>query len=262
MTEIELNAEKLAKEDNTINVEMSPDEIWFLKNFVKKHNPKKIVEIGVSAGGNTVNLLHWKDKNSKLFSIDIATQWYRDNTKLSGYMADELNLEKNWKIFRGYDYLDVYEEIGKDIDLIIIDTVHSMPGEFLTFLVALPQLKDGCIVVLHDIHLNMLKFSRNDFGPFANAAYCTGLLFAGVSSNQKWSLKSDLISNIGAFIVDKHTRDNIKDIFHILCSAWYYFPNELYLEDYLKFIQKNYPTECYNLFKTCLKSQSNYFSQK
>ena len=45
-----------------------------------------------------------------------------------------------------------------DIDFIIIDTVHFMPGEFLTFLTALPQLKDGCIVVLHDIHLNMVGF--------------------------------------------------------------------------------------------------------
>ena len=37
MVEIELTSEGLNKEDNTINVEMSADEIWFLKNFIKKY---------------------------------------------------------------------------------------------------------------------------------------------------------------------------------------------------------------------------------
>ena len=136
MSEIELISKGITKQDNTINVEMSNDEIWFLKYFIKKFNPKKIVEIGISAGGNTVNLLRWKHKNAQLFSIDISTEWYKDRTKLSGFMADELKIKENWKIYRGCDYLDIYEEIGNDIDLIIIDTVHTLPGEFFTFLVA------------------------------------------------------------------------------------------------------------------------------
>lgn len=260
--EIELIAEPISEEDNTINVEMTAGEIWFLKSFIKRYNPKKIVEIGISAGGNTVNLLRWKDKDAELFSIDIAKEWYRDNEKLSGFMADELNDKKNWKIYRGYDYLDIYKEIGNDIDCIIIDTVHSMPGEFLTFLAALPQLKDGCIVILHDIHLNMRGFSINSFSEYHIAAYCTGLLFGGVSSHAKWSLKSDDISNIGAFVVDKYTRENIKDIFHILCSAWYSFPSELNLTEYLKYIHKHYSLDCYNLFNTCLNLQSKYFKNE
>lgn len=260
MNEIELVAEGISENDNTVNVEMSNDEIWFLKYLLKMYNPKKIVEIGISAGGNTVNLLQWKDKDAQLFSIDIATHWYRDNTKLSGFMADESDLKDNWKIYRGHDYLDVYDEIGGDIDFIIIDTVHSMPGEFFTFLAALPQLKDGCIVVLHDIHLNMRAFSRNLFGGYNIASYCTGLLFGGVSSNKKWSLKAtDNVSNIGAFVVDETTRNNVKDIFHILCSAWYSFPFELDLDAYCTYVKENYSLDCYNLFTMCLKLQSKYF---
>lgn len=258
--EIELIPNEISKQDNIVNVEMSKDEIWFLKHFIKKYNPKKIVEVGISAGGNTVNLLKWKDKDAQLFSVDIATQWYQDKTKLSGWMADEIPIKENWKIYRGYDYLDVYKEIGNDIDLIIIDTVHFMPGEFLTFIAALPQLKDGCIVILHDIHLNILRISGESFDDDDNYAYCTGLLYGGVSSNKKWSLKNNYISNIGAFVVDNTTRNNIKDIFRILCSAWQMFPLKLKLNKYLQYVYDNYPIECYNLFSTCLKAQANYFN--
>lgn len=257
MTEIELVVGELSRFDNTINVEMSADEIGFLKYFIKQYHPKKIVEIGVSAGGNTVNLLHWKDANAKLFSVDICAQWYRDNTKLSGFMADELENNDNWKIFRGYDYLDVCEEIGDDIDCIVIDTDHVMPGEFLAFIAALPNLKDGCIVILHDIHLNISCISNNSFDEYHVNEFCTGLLFGGVSSNKKWILKSE-IPNIGAFVIDKSTRDNIKDIFHILCATWFKFPRMLNMKGYSDYVYKNYSIECFNLFQTCLKLQAKY----
>lgn len=259
MTEFELEVEVLSELDNTDNVEMTMGEISFLKTFIQRYNPKKIVEVGVSAGGNTVNLLRWKDADSKLFSIDIMYTWYRDATKLSGFMADEVEDNNNWKIFRGYDYLDVCEEIGGDIDCIVIDTNHVMPGEFLTFIAALPYLKDGCIVILHDIHLNLSYFSNNSFKNYQVHEYCTGLLFGGVSSNKKWILKSD-VPNIGAFVVDKSTRDNIKDIFHILCASWFYFPKDLNMGDYSEYVNKNYSMECYKLFNTCLKLQSKYIN--
>ena len=93
MNETELKPGRISNDDNKTNVEMRNDEIWFQKNIIKKYHPKKIVEIGVSAGGNTVNLLKWKDEDAQLFSVDICRQWYRDENKLSGFMADELNIK-------------------------------------------------------------------------------------------------------------------------------------------------------------------------
>ena len=90
MAEIELKAEKLTENDNSKNVEMTDGEIWLIKYLIEKYDPKKIVEIGISAGGNTVNLLNWKNNDAQLFSIDIAENWYKDETKLSGFMADEV----------------------------------------------------------------------------------------------------------------------------------------------------------------------------
>ena len=259
MTEIELIAEKLSEYDNTINVEMSLEEIWFLKHFIKTYNPKKIVEIGVASGGNTVNILNWKDDDAKLFSVDISTYWWKDKSKLTGFMADNLNMTDNWKIYRGYDYLDIYKEIGDGIDCIIIDTTHVMPGECLTFLATLPQLKEGCIVILHDIHLNMMRFSRNKFTSLDAAQFCTGLLFGSVSSSKKWILKTDIMSNIGAFVIDKSTRDNIKDLFHVLCTPWHMFPSGINFFEYTRFIKENYTIECSNLFNECVKLNANCF---
>ncbi|MCR5027393.1 MAG: class I SAM-dependent methyltransferase [Methanobrevibacter sp.] len=250
----------ISLQDNTENVLMSIDEIWFLKKLLEDANPKKIVEIGISAGGTTVNLLKWKDKSTELFSIDVATQWHRDPTKLSGFMADEVDVKDNFKLYRGYDYLDVCEEIGGDIDFIIIDTTHVLPGEILTFIAALPYLKDGCVVVLHDIHLNMRYFGTNKFDPYNIGAYCTGILHGGVCSSEKYVLKSDMMSNIGAFVVDKSTRDNIKDVFHLLCTTWYSFPDELNWEGYSNFVAENYSEDCKNLFNSCLEYQSIYFN--
>lgn len=259
MTEIELTAGKISEDDNTTLVEMSEDEIWFLKHFIETYNPKKIVEIGVASGGNSVNILKWKDKDAKLFSVDISTYWWKDKTKLTGFMASELDNTENWKLYNGYDYLDVYKEIGEDIDCIIIDTTHVMPGECLTFLATLPQLKDGCVVILHDIHLNMLRYSRKQFKKIDSVQFCTGLLFGSVRSNEKWILKTDSMSNIGAFIVDDTTRDHIKDLFHALCTSWHMFPSGINFFEYKRFIKENYSPECSKLFNACADLHAGYF---
>ena len=262
MAEIELKAEKLSENDNSENVEMSEEEIWLIKHLIEKYNPRKIVEIGISAGGNTVNLLNWKDDDAQLFSIDLAENWYKDSTKLSGFMADDVENKKNFKIYRGYDYLDVYEEIGDGIDFIVIDTVHAMPGEFLTYILALPQLKDGCVVVFHDIHLNMKKIKNNKFRDNEVSMYCTGLLYSSISANEKYSLQTDVISNIGALIVDDTTRNGVKDVFRSLCSKWFHFPANLNLDGYREYVKEYYPIECYNLFCICLDFQKKYFKNK
>lgn len=259
MAEIELIPNKISDDDNTTHVEMSQDEIWFLKHFIQKYKPKKIVEIGVASGGNTVNILKWKEEDTKVFSVDISEYWWKDKTKLTGFMASEMGPNENWKLYNGYDYLDVYKEIGNDIDCIIIDTTHVMPGECLTFLATLPQLKDGCVVILHDIHLNMVRYARKKFKTIDSVQYCTGVLFGGVRSDMKWILNTKSTSNIGAFIVDKSTRDHIKDLFHLLCTSWYMFPSGINFFEYKKFIKENYSEDCSKLFNTCVDLHADCF---
>jgi predicted O-methyltransferase YrrM len=259
MTEFELTPSILSNDDNTINVEMTNEEIWFLKHFITTYHPKKIVEVGIASGGNTVNLLKWKDEDAKLFSVDISKYMYKDKSRLSGYMAIDLGPNENWKLYGGYDYLDVHKEIGNDIDCIIIDTTHIMPGECLTFLAALPQLKEGCIVILHDIHFNCMRLKGVRYSNIDTVKFSSGILFSSVRSNMKWTLSIDSISNIGAFVVDSSTKEHIKDLFHALCTSWYKFPFEVNFSEYKQFIEENYSKDCSNLFNKCVDLHANLF---
>lgn len=261
MVEYELIPEEISPDDNTAYVEMSNTEIWFLKHFIKKYHPKKIVEVGIAAGGNTVNLLKWKDEDAQLFSVDVAKHWFRDESKLTGFAAmDQLGKDNNWKLYTGYDYLDVYKEIGNDIDCIIIDTTHEMPGECLTFLAALPQLKDDCIVILHDIHLNCIRLGSAKSKERDYAKFCTAVLYGSVRSEKKWILSTGGMSNIGAFVVDQTTRDHIKDLFHALSVSWYDFPTVLNFFEYKKFINENYSNECSKLFNAIVNAYASYYN--
>ena len=261
MTEYELIPGKISADDNTTYVEMSKTEIWFLKHFIKTYNPKKIVEAGIAAGGTTLNLLKWKADDAELYSIDIAKTWFRNESKPAGFMAmDQLGKDNNWKLYTGYDYLDVYNEVGDDIDCIIIDTTHEMPGECLTFLAALPQLKDGCIVVLHDIHLNTIRLGSRKSKERDYAKFCTAVLFGAVRSDKKWILSTNGMSNIAAFVVDQSTRDHIKDLFHALSVSWYNFPAGINFFEYKKFIRENYSAECSKLFNAIVDSYARYYN--
>lgn len=51
------------------------------------------------------------------------------------------------------------ENIGKEIDMVLIDSAHFEPGEILDFIIVLPFLKQEAIVVMHDI-ANQITVAR------------------------------------------------------------------------------------------------------
>ena len=61
--------------------EMSSWQQGFLCGLIKKYNPKKIVEIGVSAGGTTavvLNTLSLICSDAYMYSIDYCENYYLD----------------------------------------------------------------------------------------------------------------------------------------------------------------------------------------
>ena len=64
-------------------IELFPEEMKFFHGILRKVKPKKIVEIGVSAGGSSALILNAiKDiEGAKLYSIDKSVTWYRDKTR-------------------------------------------------------------------------------------------------------------------------------------------------------------------------------------
>ena len=141
--------------------EMSEEQSAFLCGLLKKYRPNKIVEIGVAAGGTTavmLNCIALLGLEAELFSIDLSENFYRDSDKKTGYLAEECKtiLKRKFEhtVYTGRYAVEYIDDIGEDIDFLVLDTVHSMPGEILDFLAYCPHLKTGCVVVMHDISLN------------------------------------------------------------------------------------------------------------
>lgn len=140
---------------------MTDWELSFLCGLIREKKPKKIMEIGVASGGTTVVILNCIDLlryELMVYSIDINERLYSDNSKMTGYIAEQgkLFLKKSVenKLYTGGFSIDFLDDIGDDIDFLIIDTMHIWPGELLDFLACLPYLKNGATVVLHDIVLH------------------------------------------------------------------------------------------------------------
>ena len=136
---------------------MSEFESAFLCGLLKKFKPKKILEVGVAAGGTTAIILNALEKNAQPYvmkSIDISRTVWNDSSKPVGYLAT--SMKKILQVGTHDFYIEttlpfVLDEIGGDIDFVILDTAHVLPGENLDFLVALPYLKENAVICMHDV---------------------------------------------------------------------------------------------------------------
>jgi len=139
--------------------ELSNKELGFICGLIKEMRPKKIVEIGVSAGGTSCVILNCLDKlqlNSKFYSVDISYTYHFNKSKKCGYQVESatkyLNNLESYKLFLGKNIAEVIEtEIGYGIDMLILDTIHYLPGELLDFLVCFPYMSQNAVLVLDDL---------------------------------------------------------------------------------------------------------------
>lgn len=232
--------------------EMTPFQHDFLCGMIKEKRPKKILEIGVSAGGSTVivlDCLQTLGLRSEMYSVDLLKSWYRSEKRETGFVAKEYLKQNRNELYHefilGESIPYVIDRIGDDIDFLILDTTHSLPGELLDFLICLPYLKDGCIVVLHDVIENHLTCRNNEIA--------TKLLFDLVCGN-KWYMCEDELdvfgfSNIAAFEVNQQTRENINTVFAGLSMSWEYMLTEEESKKYFDIIKNGYSKEYYKWFK-------------
>ena len=113
--------------------EMSIYDMAFICTLIKKYRPKKILELGVAAGGTTAVIMsccRMLRIEPSIHSVDVSEYYYRDRKKKSGYIAEDYAQEneyKNFYLYRNSFYLNCSEQIGDGIDMVIIDTVHSLP---------------------------------------------------------------------------------------------------------------------------------------
>lgn len=236
--------------------EMTLWESEFLCGLINQYQPKKVLEIGVAAGATTALIMSTLDKlelDTEMYSTDLSTQYYRDESLKTGYVLSEVkqylsNYERH-HFLTGKVISEFLDIIGNDIDFLIIDTMHVLPGELLDFLVCLPYLTPDAVVVLHDTALNhagdtAYEYTRN--------AFATKVLFDTVSGNkivQKDENRKAGYPNIAAFKCTAETRANIRDVFSALSITWFYFPHEDELESYLNSLRRHYEPELCQVYE-------------
>lgn len=254
---LEHNANEQYIGESTIN-EMSYLERCFLNGIIRQTKPKKILELGVSAGGSSAIILNAiKDfDNAKLYSVDYSKKWYRDNSKNTGFIIDEKfnNLKNKWKLYTEGTAAKFMDEIGDEIDLCLIDTMHINPGEFLDFLIVLPYLKKNAILILHDIGL----YHFDKFG------VTNGILFSCLKG-KKLSFNEGLwnsFANIGAVILDENIKDNILDYLYLLTLPFEYLPTDNDIWECQKLFSKNYEEEFVDTFMNIMLKNKQLFIER
>ena len=237
--------------------EMTYLERYFLNGIVRQTKPKKILELGVSAGGSSAIILNAiKDfDNAKLYSVDYNTKLYYDNSKNTGFIIDEKfsNLKDKWKLYTGGTAAKFMEEIGGEIDLCLIDTMHVNPGEFLDFLIVLPYLKKNAILILHDIALH---YNGNERHSITNCILFSCLRGKKLSFNEGlWNS----FANIGAVILDENIKDNILDYLYLLTLPFEYLPTDNDILECQKLFSKHYKQDLVDKFINIMLVNKKFF---
>ena len=204
--------------------EMTSFQHSFLCGLIKEKKPRKIVEIGVSAGGTTALILQclkMLNVEAEMYSVDLMKRWYQNEKYETGFAAKKMIKDLKDKIYHsllvGNSIPFFLEKIGNNIDFLILDTTHTLPGEYLDFIVSLPFLKEGCVVVMHDTIENHLVCRDTEVA--------TKLLFDVVRADEKyymWEEKINLsgLPNIAAFKVGKETKENEREILSAMTISW------------------------------------------
>ena len=229
---------------------------------LKKFHPQKIVEVGVCSGGTTAIILQCLEdigQEYKMYSIDISAEYPHDNNLETGFIGKEAlesvfipkGMIGTHQFYLGTILPLVIDEIGRNIDFVILDTAHILPGEVLDFLTVLPYLKDNAVVVLHDVYENQRLYQQIH-------QHATGLLFSAVVADKFLNFKSNdpnalRYPNIAAFQINNDTMKYIENVFLTLMIRWRYLPEDKQLDNYYSKLVENYPTKLNEIFVEALK---------
>jgi len=233
------------------DIHMSKEDAISICGLIREYRPKKIVELGVLAGGSTCMILKCLEylgmEDTKVISADLDTTCYSNREKNIGYLLTEntshYKLYKNHTLLTGKYPVECLSEIGEDIDFLFIDTIHTLPGEVLDFLLVFPKLSPNAIVVFHDtnmhnLHREMWQSNR--------------VLINSITATKFFNSENAYL-NVGALKITPDTAKNMEDVFSTLLLPWYCYMNNSILDKYEAEYQKHYSNECLDIWKAARK---------
>ncbi|MDR2571328.1 MAG: class I SAM-dependent methyltransferase [Oscillospiraceae bacterium] len=247
-----------------IRSEMNADERLFVNGLIRYYQPESVLEIGVSGGGGTVILLNAINDlpESKLVSIDCMERCYYDDIPIGSNVEVYYKSlpEGKWTLFTGKDPSEVLMPLGRMFDFAVIDTAHFHPIESLNFLCALPYLKDGAIVILHDISLFTRLNKENGFFDLVSAQ-ATRILISTLVGNKlfpktksmPYISDSEFVNNIGAIQITSDTRKYISNVFHALALPWESYPAAHHVESIRHVLEAHYDKPLLEMFDEAVR---------
>lgn len=199
------------------SIQLFDENCMFLAGLLKRYRPKTLLEVGVFAGGSSALMLHMLDKlglESELVSVDLEDRWFNNPKLPTGWAAKKLYPDKkNWHLYTGKFLPEIIEDLNLEFDFCFLDTAHAIPGEILDYLVALPFMREGGIVALHD---TALYFFNNHY-----KALATRILLASAVGKKITPRKlSEKDANLGAFEITADTYKYVGDVFSALGMPW------------------------------------------
>ena len=202
-----------------------------------------------------------KLSGAHLYSVDLNKECYSMKGRLTGFLMDKFpELKKKWTLLTGgtiYDYID---QIGGDVDLVLIDTVHSNPGEILDALGIFPYLKKDALIIFHDTNLQIsplrgIEFTNNTL---MSAIYGEKI----IPSPDSFEGINGYFNNIGAIRLNTESLKNIYNVFNLLALHWTYFPALDQLDKIKHFTKKHYGKFYVRYFENIISIQKNLYLNK
>jgi len=233
---------------------LSREEASSLCGLIREYRPKKIVELGVAAGGSTCMILKCMEflgmNDTKFVSVDLDTTYYRNREKNVGHLltenTKEYKLHYNHTLLTGKYPVEFLNKVGEDIDFLFLDTLHALPGEVLDFLLLYPHLSPNAIVVLHDTNMHNL----NDV-----MWQCNRALINSITAH-KFFNKERAYLNIGALQIVPDTKKYIADVFSTLLLPWFFTQNNDVLCKYEVEYEKHYSQECLDIWEAAKRTNA------
>ncbi len=179
------------------------NDFFFLTALVGILAPPRVIEIGTSTGFSAAIIAaalsrrHGKDGAACVDTIDLNTQWFVDETKLSGFEIQSLfpDFASMIRLHVPHDSSFVAKlSQPNELKVAFIDADHRHPRVLLDVLRVAPFVDADGWIVLHDIHLGSLGKKMKASGeptPFA-MPYGAEWFF------QNWPFRKIDGGNIGA----------------------------------------------------------------
>lgn len=243
-------------------IKMYEPDSAFLCGLLNKFKPEKILEVGIANGGTTaviIQCMHTLGIPFQIHCVDLLEKGYAGSDREIGYLGKEasrlLHFD-NYHLWSGVCLPQVIDRIGGDIDFLILDTTHRLPGETLDFLAAYPYLSADAVVCMHDIR-------QNHNNPPDHMRIATNALFNSVAADKyiySDATRQPDYPNMGAFKINADTEKYITNVFGVLTQNWAKLPSKEMLASYKAILCRSYSEESLWIFDHAL--QMNQISLK